>query len=147
MAGLELSAIPPDYEIYIDDGWGTLPQGLHLFDAERNVAIAYVNTLRWRLGGPSTEEMLDEFAELNRNMTVGVFRNSGHSNFASGPDVFGDEWNEEELFPLEDMQGSFMLSGEVRARYLTTILNRISRQVEAFVYELQEEGILEIPSD
>jgi hypothetical protein len=139
-AGLDLSAAPPDYEIFTDM-W-IQPLGLNLFDVERNVAIAYVDTLGWSFFSATREDILREFAELNRRIAVGAFFDSGQLG-TSAIGVGGDlGWG-----PFDDLERQLTLSDEENVRAQSAILNRITEQADAFIYELQERGILEIPRD
>jgi hypothetical protein len=139
-AGLDLSAALPDFEYLTDRDWIS-PQRLNFFDSERNVAIAFVDTFGGSFFRMRDAELLNEFSELKRHMAVGVFRDSGQLDLStigipgrSGVPRF-----------LIDTQRT--LSDEENVRVQLAILNRITRQVDAFIYDLQERGILEIPGD
>ena len=135
-AGLRFNDTPPDYSVDIwEDGWGGDDSkiGLDLFDKDKAVAVAYTNmgihwdVLRWMWNVDIVGETTKAFEKQYKDVTVGVFYDSGET---VGWDSYSPE-NAKEVTEEAKAEAGKNLEEQLRA------------QVREFIKLLQEKGILE----
>ena len=126
-AGLNFNATPPDYTANV--WWNQDQLSLKLFDEEKSVAIAYidsdfvsVNNAQYSFSVPGSElaeQAIESFAQQTNDISVGVFYNPGVRH----------NWSWDENNPNYE---------ELKAE----LKEHLSAQVQEFIDLLQAEGIL-----
>jgi len=132
-AGLVFGDVPPDYSskylCRVEAAWKSIE--LDLYDAQRGVAIAHVSWLGTHLH-PSVhqfaKQLTQEFAEIESDITVGVFYNPGMG--VGGGGGIGRQ----DVGPPSE---------EAIAASPPILKRQLINQADAFIARLQSQGILE----
>ena len=143
--GLNFGADPPDYDVDFNS-WLDFSVGLELFDEENGVAVAHIswennNIQFFSHGGRHlADEVAEKFAELNNDISIGVFYNPGES-LGMGADWWG--WESEDHPLRGDLGEEYQEpNDEIKAEARKALVDRLTAQVQDFVERLRAEGII-----